>query len=257
VRMAESVADELRRRILDGGTDVDGYRLPTQDQLVEEFGVSFPSVREAIRILETEGLVTVQRGSVGGLVTHRPDAGSAAYHLGLVLQGERVTLRDLADGLQLLEPLCAAECARREDRLQAVVPALRSSIEASVALVDSGAEFTHASREFHELVVAHAPNATVRSVVRTLVALWTAHEEAWAQATWQRGEYPSASEAREVVRTHRRLVSDIEAGRAERAERLARSHLAASQAVVLADHRHDLIDAGLARTMAAGRTGRL
>ena len=91
-------------------------RLPTQDQLVREFGVSYPSVREAMRILETEGLVTVRRGSVGGAEVHRPDQSSAAYHLGLVLQGARVTLGDLAAGLLLLEPLCAAEVARRADR---------------------------------------------------------------------------------------------------------------------------------------------
>ena len=67
-RIAETVAGELRDRILAGAD-----RLPTQDQLVTEFGVSYPSVREALRILETEGLVTVRRGSVGGAEVHRPD----------------------------------------------------------------------------------------------------------------------------------------------------------------------------------------
>ena len=123
-RIAETVAAELRTRILTGD-----YRFPTQDQLVKEFGVSYPSVREAIRILETEGLVTVRRGNIGGAEVHRPDESSAAYHLGLALQGAQVTLGDLAAGLQLLEPLCAAECARRDDRADVVVPALAASIE--------------------------------------------------------------------------------------------------------------------------------
>jgi DNA-binding FadR family transcriptional regulator len=255
-RIAEAVADELRRRILDGGPDQEPYPLPTQDQLVDEFGVSHPSVREAIRILETEGLVTVRRGNVGGSATHRPDSGSAAYHLGLVLQGERVTLRDLADGLQLVEPLCAGECARRADRAAVVVPSLVASVDASADLVGSGAAFTHASREFHELVVSFTPNATVRSVVRTLVALWTAQEEAWAEASSRRGEYPSEAEAREVVRTHRRLVAEIETGRDAHAERLARSHLAATQDRVLAHH-DGVIDATVVRGMTPGHLGRL
>ena len=97
-RIAETVAAELRPRILAGDGD---DRLPTQDQLVSEFGVSYPSIREAIRILETEGLVTVRRGNVGGAEVHRPDESSAAYHLGLALQARRVTLGDLAAGLQL------------------------------------------------------------------------------------------------------------------------------------------------------------
>ncbi len=60
----------------------------------------------------------MRRGNVGGAEVHRPDESSAAYHLGLALQARRVTLGDLAAGLRLLEPLCAAECARRPDRAQ-------------------------------------------------------------------------------------------------------------------------------------------
>ena len=117
LRVAGSVAATLRERIL-AGIEIEGSTLPTQDQLVQEFGVSYPSIREALRILETEGLVTVRRGNVGGAQVHRPDESSAAYHLGLTLQGGRVTLGDLAAGLQMLEPLCAGECARRVDRLR-------------------------------------------------------------------------------------------------------------------------------------------
>ena len=89
LRIAETVAAELRNRIL----TEDNYRLPIQEQLVKDFGVSYPSIREALRILETEGLVTVRRGSVGGADVHRPDEFSAAYHLGLSLQAARVTLK--------------------------------------------------------------------------------------------------------------------------------------------------------------------
>jgi GntR family transcriptional repressor for pyruvate dehydrogenase complex len=227
-RIAEAIADELRARILVAD---EGYRLPTQDQLVEELGVSYPSVREALRILETEGLVTVRRGNVGGAEVHRPDESSAAYHVGLALQAGRVTLGDLAAGLQLLEPLCAVECARRDDRAETVVPALEANIAASAALADDGIAFTHTAREFHDLLVAHTPNATVRHMVGSLTSLWTAQEEAWAAALAPAGEYPEDTDA--VIRTHRRLLTEIAAGRATSVERLARAHLAATQALVL------------------------
>lgn len=229
-RIAETVAAELRASILAGD---DNYRLPTQDQLVKEFGVSYPSIREALRILETEGLVTVRRGNVGGAEVHRPDESSAAYHLGLALQGARVTLGDLAAGLRTLEPMCAAECARREDRAETVVPALTANIEASAELVSDGVAFTHTAREFHDIVVSFTPNATIRHIVSSLVALWSAQEEAWAEALTKRGEYPSQSEAEKVVHTHQRIVDDIKAGRDTQAERLARAHLAATQRMVL------------------------
>lgn len=231
-RIAETVAAELRARILAGDGPGD-YRLPTQDQLVSEFGVSYPSIREAIRILETEGLVTVRRGNVGGAEVHRPDESSAAYHLGLALQARRVTLGDLAAGLRTLEPLCTAECARRPDRAEAVIPGLEASIERSAGLTDDGAAFTRVAREFHDLLVAFTPNATIRHVVGSLVTLWSAQEQAWAEAMATRGQYPAPAVAAHAVGVHRRIVARIAAGHAEAAERLARAHLSATQALIL------------------------
>jgi DNA-binding FadR family transcriptional regulator len=254
-RIAETVAAELRARIL-AGDGQDDYRLPTQDLLVKEFGVSYPSIREAIRILETEGLVTVRRGNVGGAEVHRPDESSAAYHLGLALQGGRVTLGDLAAGLQLLEPLCAAECARRADRVDVVVPVLTASIEKSTGLVGDGVAFTHAAREFHDLVVAFTPNATVRYVVSSLVALWSAQEETWAEALTRRGEYPGQAEAESAVRVHQRILEEISAGRAGEAQRVARAHLAATQALLLERFDDGVVNASPARERQTIRYGR-
>jgi DNA-binding FadR family transcriptional regulator len=243
-RVAETVAARLRTRILAGD---DAYRLPTQDQLVQEFGVSHPSVREALRILETEGLVTVRRGSVGGAEVHRPDATSAAYHMGLALQGGQVTLHDLADGLQLIEPLCAAECARRDDRITAVVPPLRANVEASAALTGDGPAFTRTAREFHDLLVALTPNGTVRYVISGLVALWSAHEQAWAETAARHGEYPSPADAETVVEVHRRITDEIEAANEAAAQRVARGHLAATQAILLGRSGGDIVNAATAR----------
>jgi DNA-binding FadR family transcriptional regulator len=244
-RIAETIASELREDILSGRT---ADRLPTQDQLVSDFGVSYPSVREALRILETEGLVTVRRGSIGGAEVHRPDQSSGAYHLGLLLQGARVTLGDLAQGLVLLEPLCAGEVALRTDRATAVVPALTANVDACAEAVSDGVVFTRIAREFHELVVAFTPNETMRYVVRSLVALWSAQEQQWAATRIRLGEYPSPAEARKAVRTHRRLVDEIAAGRAEEASAIARRHLAATQSLVLARFNDDVVNATPART---------
>ena len=119
-RIAETVADELRRQIVDGEL-ADGDLLPPQAVLVERFNVSLVSLREALRILETEGLVSVRRGNQGGAVVHAPTKASAAYMLGLVLQSEHVLLSDLGTALRDLEPTCAALAAatarpRHDDR---------------------------------------------------------------------------------------------------------------------------------------------
>lgn len=104
------------RRVLLAGGITDGSSLPKQDELVAEFGVSHPSVREALRIPETEGFVTVRRGNRGGAVVHAPDIGTAGYALGLTLQAMQVRVPDLGATLAVLEPICVAQAAARPRR---------------------------------------------------------------------------------------------------------------------------------------------
>jgi DNA-binding FadR family transcriptional regulator len=93
-RVAESIAADMRKRIL--RSESDNVPLPRQDDLTAQYGVSGPSLREALRILEAEGLITVRRGKFGGAYVHKPSWSSAAYAFGLSLQGQGVTVADLA-----------------------------------------------------------------------------------------------------------------------------------------------------------------
>src|ERR1700709_957796 len=119
--MAELVAEVLRQRIVDGQL-ADGDLLPKQEDLAGEFGTSSASVREGLRILEGEGLVTVRRGRLGGAVVHAPAGGRAAYMMGLVLESRNGRLREIGQSLLDLEPICAGLCAERKDRRRTVVP---------------------------------------------------------------------------------------------------------------------------------------
>src|SRR5258708_35837056 len=76
-RLAEIIAASLRDDILTGKLK-EGDSLPRQEDLFTQFRVSLPAVREAMRILETEGLVEVRRGNVGGADRHLPPAGAPA-----------------------------------------------------------------------------------------------------------------------------------------------------------------------------------
>jgi DNA-binding FadR family transcriptional regulator len=246
-RMAELVASALRERILDGGI-TDGSSLPKQDELVAEFGVSYPSVREALRILETEGFITVRRGNRGGAVVHAPNVGTAGYALGLTLQAMQTQVPDLGAALVTLEPMCAAHCAQRSDRRRVVVPRLRELLAQSVERLDDGAAFTHSARDFHDAVVSFEPNATLRVVVESLTSLWSVQEEAWADAQVRRGSYPSADERAAGQLAHERVVEAIATGDADEAARLAGRHLTATQRLVGRTLRERVIDAGSARS---------
>ncbi|WP_370326617.1 FadR/GntR family transcriptional regulator [Euzebya sp.] len=232
IRLAEIVAADLREQILTGGFD--GDSLPKQDDLMDMFGVSGPSLREALRILEAEGLVTVRRGKVGGAEIHRPSGASAAYMTAVTLQGERTTLDDLSDALRMLEPPCAALCAERPDR-EALGESLEANLTATEEAIGDGVEFTSLARGFHGIVVDHVLNPAIRLVVRSLVSVWTAQQETWADQASLEGRYPDTDSQVAVFRTHRRIAREILAGEGAAAERTARKHLEASHAVVLAD----------------------
>jgi GntR family transcriptional repressor for pyruvate dehydrogenase complex len=232
-RTAEIIADELRRQIIDREL-ADGDLLPRQEVLVEQFNVSLVSLREALRILETEGLVSVRRGNRGGAVVHAPAKASAAYMLGLLLQSDYVPLGDLGTALQELEPMCAALAARRPDRGDELIPRLRQINEAMAETIDDGARFTEIGNHFHDELVRGCGNHTMIAVVGSLETLWTSHLQQWADKTAARGEYPSKSKRRVALTAHDKMTDAIEAGDGERARRLAGRHLADTQTYFMA-----------------------
>lgn len=227
-RAAELVAADIRERILLGELD---EGLPTETVLLDEFSVSRPTLREALRILETEGLIRTRRGKQGGAVVSRPTIATAAYHLGLVLQGGAVELHDLGAARHLLEPLCASLAADRPDR-DAVAARLDELIDESEALMDDGAAFTTSLLRFHEALVDACSNSTLRILVGTVERVWQSQERAWAHAASGRGDYPDEAARRHAVDSHRRIARRVRSGDAEGAGRAARNHLAASMSYV-------------------------
>jgi GntR family transcriptional regulator, transcriptional repressor for pyruvate dehydrogenase complex len=226
-RLAEQVADELRRRILSGDL-ADGGVLPKEDELLLEFPISKPSLREAMRILEAEGLLSVRRGKFGGAVVHRPSAANVAYTLGLVLGAHEVGLSDVGTALLQVEPACAALCAQRRDRKRVVVPALRRLHDEAVGSVEDLVRVTSASRRYHEALVQCCGNETMIILAGALETLWSAHEQGWSRQVTDHGSIPVVERCA-VLEEHRQVIDAIDAGDPQRARDLAATHLVNAQ----------------------------
>lgn len=252
-RLAEQVADDLRRQILLGRLS-DGAELPKEEELRASYPVSKPTLREAMRILEAEGLVTVRRGSIGGAVVHRPAAVNVAYTLGMVLVSEQVGIDDVGTALREVEPACAALCALRPDRATAVIPTLRALHERSIDVVDDLVEVTSASREFHEAIVGLCGNHSLIIMAGALEALWSSHESGWANRVGEIDDQIPRAERLQALETHARLIAHIAAGDAEASRRLAADHLATSQLYPRSDDTN-LIDPGAVRDFFVDRNG--
>ncbi|MET0896684.1 MAG: GntR family transcriptional regulator [Mycobacterium sp.] len=236
-RVAEIVASRLREDILTGRLK-EGDVLPTQESLFSQFGVSPPAVREAIHLLETDGLVSVRRGNMGGAVVHQPSADRTAHMISMVLQARSATPADVSGALLRLEPICAGMCADREDRLTEVVPYLEAQIDSQTTEFDDLAQYVPNARRFHEALVSRCGNEPMILLIGSLELIWSAHESAVWSDDGDGGAPDGSAGAhqtrRAALRDHQRLLEAIRDGDSPRAVALAQDHLAAARRHTLA-----------------------
>jgi GntR family transcriptional regulator, transcriptional repressor for pyruvate dehydrogenase complex len=238
-RVAEIVASRLREDILSGRLK-EGDVLPSQEALFSEFGVSPPAVREAIHILESDGLISVRRGNVGGAVVHQPSAERTAHMISMVLQARAATPADVSGALLYLEPVCAGMCAARDDRMTEVVPYLEAEIDVQTEQFDDLSRYVPNARRFHETIVSRCGNEPMILLIGSLELIWSAHESSvWADD----GQTMGRKTRRAALRDHQRLLEAIRDGNRDRAIRLAQDHLSAARGHTLAFGRDKRIEA--------------
>lgn len=222
-RAADLVAAQLRRHII--GDLSDGETLPPESVLMERFNVARQTLREAFRVLEAEGLLTVRRGVLGGAVVHRPDGSVAARNAALVLQSRGTTLADVYQARAMVEPACAALLARNATADD--VATLREALAQTATPEADPAAAIRALMRFHALVAQLAGNQTVAlltDLVRHIIEL------ASEQQVVQDPNNPGTRRAlRNGHRTHEQLIDLIEAGDVEGARDLWARHLEGSE----------------------------
>jgi DNA-binding FadR family transcriptional regulator len=224
----QQIADELRRQIV-SGTLSEGDSLGSEPELIARFGVSRPSIREALRILEAEGLISVLRGMLGGVVVHEPDQRMTARTAALVLQAGNVPLADVYEARTLVEPIAVRVVASLRSR-RAAVAQLRRLVKEQQRSITEREAFPAANARFHEALVALAGNRTLGIVAGMLNEV----VERAVSAIRQTGLSPeSVASRRRALRSQERLLSLIEAGAALEAEEHWRAHLTVVGRVLL------------------------
>lgn len=233
----QQIADELRARIV-AGELAEGDSLGHEPDLVERFGVSRPSLREALRILEAEGLVSVVRGVRGGVVVHEPDSRTTARTAALVLQARNVDLADVYEARTMLEPIAAKRIAEARSQ-KAALRELEGLISEQEEAIEDPEAFGLANSAFHVRLVARAGNQTLEIVAEML------HEiVARAVTVVSRDENGMGSLAtrRRGIRSQRRLLELIEAGDGDAAEAHWRAHMQVVGKVMLGQDAATVVD---------------
>ena len=203
-RAHELVADQLRSRILSGELP-NGARLPPEEELTTQFGIARTTLREALRVLESQGLLTIRRGRGGGPEVTHPSLEPAAMALAVSLQLNGATVGDFDAARRMIEPQIAGELARRHKA--ADIAALEAAIDvaAAAAKANDSQAFVAAAAHMHATLVERSGNVTITTLSRLLDVMVNAY---YANAI----ERSSPRQMQRAVRSYRKLLTLIEAG---------------------------------------------
>ncbi len=233
-KTAELIATHLRRQIVRGELK-EGDTLPPEVGLMAQFGVSRPTLREAFRILETESLITVRRGSRGGAQVMAPHLSVAARYVGLILQMQGTTIVDVYEARMELEPSCARMLAQR--RTEDDLAALRASIEDCRVVSDAEqpdlAVWARRTYRFHQLVMEGSGNRTLAVQGAVLADIVATHLDITVARTFR--EPGSSDRFGRTLRSYAKLVRLVEAQDADAAERHWYSHMEVAAKALLRD----------------------
>jgi DNA-binding FadR family transcriptional regulator len=154
-KASDVLAEELRERILRGEFPA-GTPLPPERDLVVQTRMSRTTVREALRILEVQGLVSIKTGRSGGAFVQRPDEESLASSVGLLIRGGQIRMAAMLETREAVEPACAQLAAKY--RTDADLARLDAANETIATESDSLADFLQANVDWHVAVAMAGHN---------------------------------------------------------------------------------------------------
>lgn len=213
-KASDVLANELRERIL-SGEFAEGISLPPERELVLQTQMSRSTVREALRILEVQGLVRIKTGRVGGAYVQRPDKDSVADSVSLLIRGQHVRLADLLETREAIEPFCARLAAR--NRTDADLARLDAANEAIADPDASLARFLQANVDWHVAVAAASHNEILAGLMTGLSrSIYTATENE---------EFVDAEVRRTTARAHQAITNAIRSQDPDAAVRRMNRHV--------------------------------
>lgn len=212
-RASQVIVDQIKVLIRAGKLQP-GDRLPSERELCQRFNVSRVTVREALRVLETNGLLTIRVGSHGGAFLTSPSAERLGLGLADLISLAPVTAHNVTEARFIVElgtlPL-AVERATEED-----IAALFAMVEQAEQAVKAGQYNVELSAAFHTRIAQCTHNPAIEMLMQSFHGpMRMSLEES----------HISAPMGKQGVAEHRRLAEAIEARDLEAARTVMTEHL--------------------------------
>lgn len=214
-RVSTEIVDQIERAI-DAGQLTIGDRLPSERDLTERFGVSRTTVRDALRILEAQGLIEVRLGARGGAFVTAPEPAQVSATLGRMLMFASVEPAELEEARRVLELAVIDLACRRvtDDDIEAL-SAICDEAQASIAAGDFDVRL---SVRFHARLARAAHN-------RALDLLLNSFQGA-VLLTLMRARDATPTHGLRGLAEHRQLIEALGTGDQPAASKIMRDHLA-------------------------------
>lgn len=225
-KTAELVAGTLRRMVVDGQLK-DGDFLPNEAELMAHFGVSRPTLREAVRVLESERLVEVRRGSRTGARVRVPGPEIVARPAGLLLELSGATIADVMVARSGLEPIAARLLA--ESGTPAAFDELDRMLAEDIPASWQSDRLAETTSAFHRRMVELSGNATLMMIAGMLHEITVRH----TAFVFKEGRPVSKADYEKLMRSYRKLMQLLRSADGAAAEAHWRKHLDVARGLML------------------------
>ncbi|MDQ0136541.1 DNA-binding FadR family transcriptional regulator [Neorhizobium galegae] len=168
--IARQVSDNIRSAIMDGRLKID-ERLPTEEELAKSFGISRPTVREALKRLAAQNLIHSKRGPTGGNFVKRPDpeglskaiTGAATLLVGI----GAFDIEEIITARLETEAVCCRLAAA--NRSEADLAAMQAEIALQLDEAVSDEDFCASDVRFHRALVESTGNGPLKLMMYTVI----------------------------------------------------------------------------------------
>lgn len=219
-KASEILADHIKQQIIVGEL-CEGDHLPAESNLMQQFDVSRPTIREAYRILEAEQLVTVARGAKGGAIVHAPTSQLITDYALLVLQSERATVNEVYQARNAFEPALIRLVV--QNNRERAVQELTQCLQQEEASVDDPRAFGKALAHFHHTLIELSGNRPMTHLYGCINVIITRHQ-AVVVTLRHHGIAKGEILASPGLKSHKKLIQLIDKGLVDEAESHWREH---------------------------------
>jgi GntR family transcriptional repressor for pyruvate dehydrogenase complex len=211
---ASDEARELILNVIREGHLQAGEQLPSETRMAEQMGMSRVPLREAVSSLEQFGLLTVKRGSGGGIFVAEPTLEPFCRFFTLLLSLGKANIQDLTEARLLIEPGLAALAAQKAGPEQ--IAQLRQAIDDYRASVQEGKPRSIKDMDFHVILAVASQNLVLEMVMKGLVPL--------LHKSVQHMRFDPADRM-EGIRDHERILTALEKRNPSAAQRAMADHV--------------------------------